>query len=106
MVRTLSILAMLAVAGSAAAQRPGFAPRQVTTVSPPNFNPAVLRATTPRWSAYVPPTYTPPAWGYSPWGGPVVLPGTYTPPRVVSSVPGAYYNVPGLGAYNPWTGSI
>src|SRR5438067_12058066 len=100
MKRILSTAAVLIAAGSAAAQRP------VPTVHPRNLNPAVLQATTPRRSTYVPPTYTPPTWGYSPWAGPVVFPGSYTPPAVVQSVPGRYYNVAGLGMYNPWTGSI
>lgn len=100
MIRIMSLAAVLALAGSALAQRP------VPTASPRNLNPAVLQATTPQWSRYVPPRYMPPTWGYSPWVGPVVMPGTYTPPRVVSSVPGRYLNVAGLGLYNPWTGSI
>jgi hypothetical protein len=100
----MALVAMLGVAlasGTASAQRR--TPNMV--VSPPITNPFVLQAITPRYSAYVPPIYTPPAYGYSPWG-PVVYPGTYTPPRVVQSVPGTYYNVPGLGLYNPAAGSI
>ena len=106
MIGTTWRTALLAAAGVLIASGSAMAQRRVPVVSPPITNPAILRATTPRWSAYVPPTYTPPAWGYSPWAGPVVYPGTYTPPRVVQSVPGRYYNVPGLGQYNPTVGSI
>jgi len=100
MTRILSLSAVLIAAGAAAAQRP------VPTVSPPILNPQVQQYIAPRTTRYVPPRYTPPTVGYSPWVGPVVFPGSYTPPRVVQSVPGTYLNVAGLGLYNPWTGAI
>ena len=102
---TLSLAMILAAAGSASAQRPGFRP--VTVVSPPNYNPYVLQATTPpQLTVLTPGTYVPPAVVPSPWGGAAFYPGSYTPPTMTQQVPGRYLALPDGRMYNPWTGSI
>ncbi len=100
----LSLATILTTTGFAAAQRPGFQP---VVVTPQNYNPYVLRATTPPpLTAYVPGQYTPSAIVPGPWGNPMVIPGNYTPPTVVQQVPGRYLSLPDGRMYNPWTGSL
>ena len=102
---TMSLATVLAAAGIASAQKPGFGP--VMVVSPPNYNPYVLRATTPPpLTAFMPGTYVPPAIVPGPWGNPTYYAGSYTPPTVTQQLPGHYLALPDGRMYNPWTGSI
>jgi hypothetical protein len=103
----LAAVGVLALAGSAAAQRPGLPARQgPVVVTPPITNPTVLRSITPVQTAFVPGTITPPTWGYSPWAGPVVQPGFYTPPTIVQNSPGRFVRLPDGKVWNPTTGTF
>jgi hypothetical protein len=106
----VAAVGVLALAGTADAQRPGFPGRQVPVVTPPITNPAILRAMNPTRTAFVPGYYRPPTWGYNPWAGPAVFsgswPGVYSPPSVVQNSPGRFIRLADGKVWNPTTGSF